>query len=270
MADWSKPTLTDSYSAVMSMFKDRDVDAAVFFDTRSTAPSNPISLTKRWNHTDGRFECYSSNATWNPMVIAIVGGGTGASDVSSSRASLGVVSSADLYATYPTSSIVSSMISTHNSLYAPHGASVTAVASRIPLGDANGKIDSWITRPTIAITYVFDGGASTITPGASGDLEIPFSVSTISAARIFCNSLTQTQIDVWKVSYAGYPPSDSDSMTSTAPIRCGSSGGTAYKTQDTTLSGWTKTITEGDVLRFVVDSNTNAKRITATLLCTRT
>lgn len=60
MADWSKPTLTSNYTAFVTEVKDRDVDAAVWFEGSSSTgiPTN----AKRLNISTGRFEKWNGTA----------------------------------------------------------------------------------------------------------------------------------------------------------------------------------------------------------------
>lgn len=60
MADWTKPTLTSTYTAFVTEVKDRDVDTAVWFEGSSSTgiPTN----TKRLNTSTGRFEKWNGTA----------------------------------------------------------------------------------------------------------------------------------------------------------------------------------------------------------------
>lgn len=73
-------------------------------------------------------------------------------------------------------------------------------------------------------------------------------------------------IDVWKDSYANAPPTNDDTITASAPPTLSS----AAKSEDATLTGWTKTISSGDVLAFNVDSATTVTRVTLILDVTKT
>ena len=68
-------------------------------------------------------------------------------------------------------------------------------------------------------------------------------------------------IDIWKDTYASFPPDDGDSITASAPPTI--SG--ALKAQDATLTAWTKTINAGDILAFNVDSVATIERLTLVL-----
>jgi hypothetical protein len=116
----------------------------------------------------------------------------------------------------------------------------------------------------LAIEFVIDGGGVVITTGQKGYLEVPFNC-TITAARLFADQSGSIVIDIWKDTYANYPPTDPDSITSATPPTISS----ATKSQDTTLSGWTTSITAGDILGFNVDSVTTITRVTVSLTVQR-
>lgn len=105
------------------------------------------------------------------------------------------------------------------------------------------------------ISYVIDGGGGVITTGVKGDLEIPFNCSIIAATSLADQS-GSIVVDIWKDTYANFPPTDADSITSSTPPTISS----ATKAQDTSLSGWTTSISAGDILRFNVDSCTSVTR----------
>lgn len=113
---------------------------------------------------------------------------------------------------------------------------------------------------TTAIEFVIDGGGSAITTGVKGDIEVPFAC-TIQQVTMLADQSTTTTVDIWKDTYANFPPTDADSITAAAVP--GTSA--ALKDQDATLTGWTTSISAGDILRFNVDANDNAERVTVSL-----
>lgn len=119
------------------------------------------------------------------------------------------------------------------------------------------------TQRTRTITFIIDGGGVTITTGIKGDLEIPFAC-TIVAATLLADQSGSIVIDIWKDTYANYPPTVADTITASAKPTIS----TATKSQDTTLTGWTTAITAGDTLRFNVDSVTTIQRVTLSLKVT--
>jgi len=68
-------------------------------------------------------------------------------------------------------------------------------------------------------------------------------------------------VDIWKDTYANFPPTVADTITASAkPILSA-----ATKSIDTTLTGWTKSISAGDILRYNVDSVTTCTRVVLSL-----
>jgi len=130
---------------------------------------------------------------------------------------------------------------------------------------AGWKSLSFITDQEVSITFIIDGGGSAITTGIKGDLEIPFAC-TIVRATMLADQSGSIVVDVWKDTYANYPPTDADSITASAPPTIT----TATKSQDSTLTGWTKAITTGSTLRFNVDSCATIERCTLALKVTKT
>ena len=112
----------------------------------------------------------------------------------------------------------------------------------------------------VAIEFIIDGGGSVIPAGIKGGLEIPFAC-TIKRATLLADQSGSIVIDIWKDAYANFPPTDADSITASAPPTIT----TATKSQDSTLTDWTKAITAGDILRFNVDSITDIQRVTVSL-----
>lgn len=106
------------------------------------------------------------------------------------------------------------------------------------------------------ITAIIDGGGSAITTGIKGDLEIPFAC-TIQQLTMLADQSGSIVVDIWKDSYANFPPVDADSITASAPPTISS----AAKSQDSTLTGWNTAITAGNILRFNVDSCSAITRV---------
>jgi hypothetical protein len=110
------------------------------------------------------------------------------------------------------------------------------------------------------ISFVIDGGGYAITTGIKGDLEVPFNCSII-AYTMLADKSGSIVVDVWKDTYASYPPTDADSITASSVPTISST----TKAQNTTLTGWTTSITAGQTLRFNVDSCTTITRVVISL-----
>lgn len=123
------------------------------------------------------------------------------------------------------------------------------------------------TGMTGAISVVIDGGGSTITTGIKGDVIVPYGC-TITSYTAVADQSGSIVVDIWKDTYANFPPTDADSITASAPVTLSS----ATKATDSTLTGWGtgKNITAGDILRFNVDSVTSITRLTISIAVTRT
>jgi hypothetical protein len=145
---------------------------------------------------------------------------------------------------------------------------ITGQKQELPSGDTIAPAAIGMTANTqiVSIQYVIDGGGATITTGVKGFLEIPFAC-TITAARLLADQGGAIVIDIWKDTYANYPPTDADSITSATPPTITA---TNTKSEDTTLSSWTTAIAAGSILGFNVDSVTTIQRVTLSLTVTKT
>lgn len=115
------------------------------------------------------------------------------------------------------------------------------------------------------IQFIIDGGGSEITTGVKGFLEVPFDC-TIEEVRLLADQSGSIQVDIWKDTYSNFPPTDTDSITASAVPAISS----AVKSEDTSLTGWTTSVSEGDILGFNVDSVTDIERVTIIIKVKRT
>lgn len=138
---------------------------------------------------------------------------------------------------------------------------ITVAVSNI--GDTSISTAADILFDSKGITI--DGGGSTITTGIKGYLEMPFNC-VITRVTMLADASGSAVVDIWKDTYANYPPTVADTITASAKPTLSS----ATKSQDTTLTGWTTTIATGDILGFNVDSATTVKRLHVTLTLRKT
>lgn len=111
-----------------------------------------------------------------------------------------------------------------------------------------------------AVGAMFGDGVNVISGTAQAMLQVPFN-ATIVAARLLLKESGDLVIDVWKDTYANYPPTDVDSICSGVEPTASS----AIKYENLTLSGWTTSITSGDCLTFHVDSASTVTQATIVL-----
>jgi hypothetical protein len=158
---------------------------------------------------------------------------------------------------------------------------ITAPATSSTLAVADGKtatINNTITLTgtdsatynlasinTDAIEFVIDGGGSAITTGMKGRLEIPYAC-TINRATLLADQSGSIVVDIWKCTYAQFDggsthPVSGDKITASAPPTISS----ATKVQDSTLTGWTTSVSAGDILAFNVNSATTVTNVTISL-----
>ena len=86
---------------------------------------------------------------------------------------------------------------------------------------------------------------------------------TITSWTLLADVSTTSVVDIWKAGYASYPPLVSNSIigaTGTKPTIT-----SAIKGQSSTLTAWTTSISSGDIVRFYVNTNTSATKLTITI-----
>ncbi len=111
----------------------------------------------------------------------------------------------------------------------------------------------------VYINFIIDGGGSAITTGIKGGVEVP--AGTIVEMRLLADQSGSIVVDIWKDTYANYPPTDADSITASAVPTIS----TDTKATDATLTGWTTALTAEDILYYNVDSVTTIERVTVVL-----
>lgn len=119
---------------------------------------------------------------------------------------------------------------------------------------------------TGAIGYAFSGGGAVITTGVAGiGLRVPYAC-TINSVTLLADQTGSAVVDIWKDTYANYPPTVADSICASAKPTITA----ANKSEDTTLTGWTTSIAAGDVLYFNVDSCSTITNLVLILKVTKT
>lgn len=115
------------------------------------------------------------------------------------------------------------------------------------------------------IQVQFSEGGTVLSTGVKIYVEVPFNC-VIQRATLLADVSGSLVVDVWKDSYANYPPTVADTITASAKPTLSS----AIKSQDSTLTGWTKTITAGEILGFKIDSATTVTFATLSLRVIKT
>lgn len=120
-----------------------------------------------------------------------------------------------------------------------------------------------VKRKSFGITI--DGGGSAITTGVKGFVTVPYT-GTITQWTLLADQSGSCVIDVWKDTYANYPPTVADTIAGSEKPTLSA----ATKNQDTNLTTWTTAVTAGDVIGFNVDSAATVTRVTLVIEMTAT
>ncbi len=112
-----------------------------------------------------------------------------------------------------------------------------------------------------SISFSVDGGGSVI---PTGDIRFYPSVNfpcTINKAMVSADASGSVTVDVWKA--AGVIPTSANKISASAPITLSS----AQLNQDSDRTGWTNTVTAGDVFGFDVKTVATVKKIIGQIWC---
>lgn len=124
-----------------------------------------------------------------------------------------------------------------------------------------GTIKSGSSLEQVGIEFLIDGGGSAIATGEQPVIEVPFDC-TITSVTMLADVSTSSVVDIWVDSYANYPPTNADTITASAVPTITAD----TDSQDATLTGWTTSLSKGDVIKYNVDSNDNATWLLVSLL----
>lgn len=142
-------------------------------------------------------------------------------------------------------------------------ASGTHVIDGIPAGEllvSNGTNIAGVSSLDLPrysdIIFTFGDGANIIDTNEPEQwIEIPFNC-TITSARLMADATGNFQVDIWKSTFAGFPPTVADSITAGAPPSI-----TSDFKSESALTGWSKSLARGEWLKVHVDSSFLVKRV---------
>lgn len=113
--------------------------------------------------------------------------------------------------------------------------------------------------------FLINGGVSVIPTGQQpGFFVCPFA-GTITGVTLIANASGSCQVDIWKVA-TGSIPTVANTIVASDPPKLVSQ----QQSTDTTLTGWTKTISAGDVFAISVTSATTITSLSISLAITGT
>jgi hypothetical protein len=144
--------------------------------------------------------------------------------------------------------------------YVPSSRTLTAGTGLTGGGNLSSDITISLGNRTDTIQFVIDGGGSVISTGQKGHIEVPFNC-TVTGWSIFSDVSGSIVVDIWKSNYAGSPPVIGGTITGSEKPTLSS----VQKNQDISLSTFTTSLLQGDILAYNVDSATTVQRVTVVL-----
>jgi hypothetical protein len=124
----------------------------------------------------------------------------------------------------------------------------TLIGGNAPIPGINAPQVLWVP---------VDYAGSVLVAGIVGDAYMPFP-GIITGWTLLADQVGNVVFDIWKDTYANFPPTVADTITAAAKptIVAGQ-----LKGQSATLTGWTTAFSAGDVLRFNIDSAGTITRV---------
>jgi len=117
--------------------------------------------------------------------------------------------------------------------------------TKLDEGGSNEVSASEVVKCGLGI--IMGDGSNVISTGFSGAGVVPFT-GTITEAVLIAKESGNIVVDIKKSTYSGFPTTSS--ITASAKPTLSS----AQKYSDSTLTGWTTSVSAGDILEFYVDS----------------
>lgn len=106
------------------------------------------------------------------------------------------------------------------------------------------------------VSIIIDNRGSAIGTGVKGNIRVPYNC-TVTGWTLTADQTGSIVIGVWRDSYANYPPVVGDSIAGTEKPTLSS----ASKNQDLSLTTWTTSLLQDDILRINVDSVSTVTRV---------
>lgn len=130
-------------------------------------------------------------------------------------------------------------------------------AGQVPTSAGAGAALTW-TSIAEQYSFTFGDGTNAIVAGTGFDVWVRVkSAFTITGVELTADASSSAVLDIWVDTYANFPPTVADSIVASAPPTLSSS----IKSQDTTLTGWTKIVAAGSYIKVHINSSSTAKRL---------
>ncbi len=137
--------------------------------------------------------------------------------------------------------------------------------NRLAVGLTTSTYDTFARQSeakTGSLNFEFDGGGAALTTGLkiAAMLIVPFAC-TITGWTALADQSGSAVVDLWKDTYANYPPTSADSITASAKPTIT----TAARAQSSALPGWTTSAAAGDVIFPSITSVTGIQTLLLSL-----
>jgi hypothetical protein len=145
-----------------------------------------------------------------------------------------------------------------------NGTNLAGLATGV-LGNTNKTGVPVIVASNAALTigsvdFTLDGGGSAITTGAKGWVRVPYA-GTLTGWELTANVSGSIVIDLWKDTFANFPPDVTDTIWGTKPALAGA--------QTNSATGLSIAVTAGDYIRLNVDSAVTVTYVVLSLKITK-
>jgi len=133
----------------------------------------------------------------------------------------------------------------------------TAIAVSGGLGfTGSGSLELTANQRIRMLESMIYQNGSVLTTGVKADISVPFS-GIITGVVLLADQSGSVVVDLWKDTFANYPPVVGDTITAAAKPTLSA----ASKYRDTTLTGWITAVTAGDTIRVNFDSVATITRL---------
>lgn len=229
--------------------------------------TNPVLANGEpgWDTTNGRLKIGDGSTAWNSLAFVDVRIASGIAFTPAGSLAAVDVQGALVELDGDVQGHLSDTTDAHDASaisYAGNtGLSSTDVEAALDELDNEKAATSHTHTLTLPITITIDGGGSAIATGAKKVYYTAPYTGTIVKNRVVADQSGSIVLDIWKDTYANFPPTVADTITASAKPTISA----ATKSEDATLTGWTTAITAGDVIEVNVDSCSAITRAVLTL-----
>lgn len=129
-------------------------------------------------------------------------------------------------------------------------------------GAKGWRVVQGVARASLAV--IIGDGQNVISAGVELDIYVPFDC-TIVAGVLLADQVGNIEVDIWRRTFTGFPPAGGYTICGGNPLTATA----ANKVRDTSLTDWSKSLLDGDTLRFHVNSVDDITRCHVALVVER-